>query len=71
MDFFSVRIIKELLYVRVPEVGNGPGNWVISKATKKQDASIGTDFEFQIKSAILEDAWKSANIGSLHASNVA
>ena len=36
-----------------------------------QDASIGTDFEFQIKSAILEDAWKSANIGSLHASNVA
>ena len=55
----------------MPEIGNGPGNWVISKATKKQDASIGTDFEFQIKSAILEDAWKSANIGSLHASNVA
>ena len=23
---------------------NGPGNWVVSKATKKQDASIGIDF---------------------------
>ena len=44
LDFFGVRITKELLYVRVPEVGNSPSNWVISKATKKQDASIGTDF---------------------------
>ena len=71
MDFFGVRITKELIYVRVPEVGNGPSNWGISKATKKQDVSIDIDFEFQIKSVILEDAWKSASIGSLHASNVA
>ena len=55
----------------MPEIGNGPGNWVISKATKKQDASIGTDFEFQIGAPFLEDAWKSVNVRSLHASNVA